>query len=312
MGIETLSSRDLRAAVSELDLCFYNHEQWLDALMGTLICDLPPDARDLDRDSHHNCRLGQWYYSDSEVVEELAKRPGFTELGMEHQRMHQHAANMLQASLAGKPVPVREFQRFTNALKNMRLEISTLKQDIEDMLHAIDPLTGVPGRLGMLTRLREQQALVERDIQSCCLAMMDLDHFKYINDEFGHVAGDGVLVASTEHMTQSLRPYDKVFRYGGEEFVIVMPDTTVDDGFAVIERLREGLAALPHALGPEGPVYVTASFGLAALEIGVSVENSIDRADKALYAAKAAGRNRCIAWTPQMSGTATPSLRTAI
>jgi diguanylate cyclase len=312
MGIETLSSKDLHAAVTELDRCLYNHEQWLDALFGTLICGLQPDERDLHADAHRRCRLGQWYFSGSEIVAVLVKQPGFAELGVQHERMHSHAANMLRSSQAGEDIPLHEYQRFINALKTMRLEFSTLRQDMEAMLQEIDPLTGVPSRLGMLTKMREQQALVERGVQSCCLAMMDLDHFKAVNDQFGHPAGDMVLVSFTRHMTQTLRPYDKVFRYGGEEFVIVMPDTTRDQGLAVIGRLRQGLASIPHALEAEEPVHVTASFGLVPLEPGVSIENSIDRADKALYAAKAAGRNRCIAWDPSMNVPAMPSLQTAV
>jgi diguanylate cyclase (GGDEF)-like protein len=272
---------------------------------------LQPDDRDLLKDAHHKCRLGQWLYSESKVVSMLSERPGYAELGAAHEQMHLHAAKMLRASQDGAEIPLAEYQRFMNALNNLRLELSTLMQDIEDMLHAIDPLTGIPGRQGMLTKLREQQALVERGAQSCCLAMMDLDHFKSVNDEFGHAAGDLVLVSFARYMTEALRPYDKVFRYGGEEFVVVLADTSIEEGLDVIERLREGFASLPLALGGDEPEHVTASFGIVLLESGVSVENSIDRADKALYTAKADGRNRCVAWEPSMAVSAMPSLEIA-
>ncbi|MBD1544875.1 diguanylate cyclase domain-containing protein [Roseibium aggregatum] len=304
MAIDSLNLEDLRAAAAEIDRCAYNHEQWFDALIGTLICGLPPDKRDLCEDAHHRCRLGQWYFSGNEVTTALSKRPGFRELGMEHERMHTHTRKMLRAFADGEDIPHREYQAFISALKNLRMEIATLRQDIDDSLYAIDPLTGVPGRAHMLPRLREYQALVERGVQTCCLAMMDLDDFKVINDRFGHPAGDQVLVSFARHIGQNLRPYDAVFRYGGEEFLIILPDTTDSDGLAVIDRLCDALAQVPHLVGADDPVYVTASFGLAGLQVGIPVERSIDRADKALYAAKAAGKNCSVLWENSMNNDA--------
>ncbi len=308
MAIQHPPSEELRAAVTELDRCLYNHEQWLEGLFGALICRLPPDERDLDVDAHRKCRLGQWYYSGSAATASLIKRPGFAELGTEHERMHCYAAKMLRTSMAGEQISLENFQRFMNAQKRMHLEISTLRQEIEDMLYALDPLTGIPGRVGLLTRLREQLGLVKRGVQSCCLAMMDLDGFKSVNDRFGHGVGDEVLNSYAHHLTQGLRPYDKVFRYGGEEFLIMLPDTTLEEGTAIIERLREGLALLPHDATPGDPLYVTASFGIVPLDADVSVETSIERADKALYAAKAAGRNRSAIWDSSMAANEPHSL----
>ena len=311
MAIDTLSSDELCAAIAELDRCSYNHDQWLEALMGTLICALPPDQRDIDDSPHRKCRLGQWYYSETKQPLALSNRPGFAELGTAHERMHCYAADMLRSTAAGERVTIQQYQRFIAALKNMRLEIAALRQVMEDALQAVDPLTGVPGRFGLLSRLREQQALVERCAQSCCVAMMDLDHFKAVNDAFGHAAGDHVLKACTHHMARGLRPYDQLFRYGGEEFVVVMPETTIEEGLAIIDRLRGELAGVPQELGSDEPVHVTASFGVTPLEPGVLVETSIARADEALYAAKAAGRNRALVWDPAMDGHQPASSRSA-
>lgn len=300
MAIDSLSLENLRAAAAEIDRCAYNHEQWFDALIGTLVCGLPPDERDLCDDAHHRCRLGQWYFSGNTVITALSKRPGFRELGVEHERMHTHARNMLRALADGQEIPHREYQAFVSALKNLRMEIATLRQDIDDTLYAIDPLTGIPGRTHMLSRLREHQALVERGIQTCCLAMMDLDNFKIVNDRFGHPAGDRVLVSFARHIAQNLRPYDAAFRYGGEEFLILLPETTCGDGLAVIKRLGAALAEVPQFVGADDPIHVTASFGLTGLQPDVPVERSIDRADRALYAAKAAGKNCCVLWDGSM------------
>jgi diguanylate cyclase len=123
--------------------------------------------------------------------------------------------------------------------------------------------------------------------------MIDLDHFKEINDRDRHAAGDVVLAATAQCLLAHVRPYDHVYRYGGEEFVVSMPHVTVDMAVDAAERLRTAVAALEiHAGAGGGAIHVTASFGAAALEGTSSVEESIDRADSALYQAKAAGRNR--------------------
>jgi diguanylate cyclase (GGDEF)-like protein len=131
--------------------------------------------------------------------------------------------------------------------------------------------------------------------------MMDLDHFKAVNDKYGHANGDKVLVGLAHHIIMHLRPYDKIFRYGGEEFLIIMPDTDLKAGHDIVDRLREELGALRFDAAGKEIFHLTVSFGLAGLDPDMSVEQSIDRADNALYVAKAMGRNRAITWNESMS-----------
>lgn len=297
MPIPSLSDEQMRAALKELEQASYNHDQWAETLYGTLICRLSPDERDISHDAHHVCRFGQWYYKAGGAA--LNQYPGFAEIGLEHERMHQYAASLLRASRDGVPISIRDFERFVTALKRLHLEISTVQREIEGTLFNLDPLTGTPSRMGMLTKLREQQEFVRRD-HPCAIAMMDLDHFKSINDRYGHLAGDQVLVGFARYVMAHLRPYDKLFRYGGEEFLICLADTDLETGHVIMDRLREELASLPFEANGQGTFHVAVSFGLTLLDPNRPVEQSIDRADKALYAAKASGRNRVVDWDASM------------
>ncbi len=299
MAFPGLSQESMRAALGELEQALFHHEQWLEGLNRAVICGLAPDQRDVKDDAHRNCRFGQWLYGAG--VESLTKHPGLAEIEAAHKRMHSCAKAMLLASTAGRRVPLDDYERFVNALKQMRLEVLTTKHELEDAIYNLDPLTGAANRIGMLTKLREQQAFVQRKVHFCCVAMMDIDYFKAVNDTYGHATGDRVIVAMASHILGKLRPYDMFFRYGGEEFLICAPNTDIKTGSAIVDRLRQEMAELPFEYNGKAPFHVTVSFGLTLLDPDVPVETSIERADKALYAAKAAGRNRVAVWDTSMA-----------
>lgn len=289
-----------RVALEQLTQGIYNHEQWHKNLTRTIICRLSYDQRDVAEDAHRQCRFGQWYYNSS-VSQALCHYAAFAAADAEHARMHQLAARLLRASTSEASIPANDYDNFANSLDRLRLQLYSLKREIEDSLYRHDPLTGAESRMGMLTTLRQMLEMVKRHVVQCSIAFMDLDQFKMINDSYGHLIGDQVLKASVHYVKEHMRPYDNVFRYGGEEFLISMPNTNLDVGHAAIERMREGLAAT--ALAHEGvrPILATASFGIALLDPDVTVEDSIDRADKAMYAAKNAGRNCVRIWDPSLA-----------
>lgn len=141
------------------------------------------------------------------------------------------------------------------------------------------------------------QAFFGRDVVLATIeAAVSVDRDKGINDTHGHLIGDEVLKASVRYLRGHLRPYDHVFRYGGEEFLILIPDTDLETGRLAIERIREGLAAAPLAQDGQTAVYATASFGVAAVDPDATIEESLGRADKMMYAAKNSGRNCVRVW----------------
>lgn len=296
---DSFEPHEIQDIIAQLDQAITSHAEWFDSLTRTLICHIPYEKKEVAGDAHRHCRLGQWYYSD--VPAKLRKHPGFIALEEEHEAMHRLAGSLLLKAGSCESIPTEEFDQFAGSLGRLRLQIYTLKRELENELYNLDHLTGANSRIGMLTRLREQHELVKRQVEPCSVVMMDIDHFKQVNDNYGHAAGDKVLATAARFIMDHIRPYDKLFRYGGEEFLLCMQNTDEATAFDVIERLRAGLAEWPIDCGNGLVLRISMSFGLTQLATDVSVERSIEQADQAMYAAKAAGRNTTCIWQPAMA-----------
>ncbi|MGG7648754.1 diguanylate cyclase [Pseudomonas sp. ES4] len=155
----------------------------------------------------------------------------------------------------------------------------------------IDPLTGLPNRAAWSERLDHEINLWQQHGNTLLLAMLDLDHFKRINDNYGHLAGDKVLKIIANVLRKRLRGTDFIARFGGEEFVLLMPDTGPTAGAKLLEKLRASIEACPFHFKGE-PVTITISMGLTAFKPGEHSDLVLKRADQALYRAKHAGRNQ--------------------
>jgi diguanylate cyclase (GGDEF)-like protein len=162
-----------------------------------------------------------------------------------------------------------------------------------------DPLTGLPNHRTMMDQIEEELTRCRRTQESCAIVFVDLDHFKHINDTWGHRAGDAVLREASGRLKKSIRQGDAVGRYGGEEFVMLLANTTLHAAKHTAERLRVALAEEPCILEPgedtpDGNVIaITASIGVAVYgEHGSTREALIEAADRAMYYAKQTGRNQ--------------------
>jgi two-component system, cell cycle response regulator len=156
-----------------------------------------------------------------------------------------------------------------------------------------DALTGISNRSAVLEALDKELARQSRDNRSFGIILADIDHFKHVNDNYGHLSGDDVLRAVAQGFLASTRPYDSVGRYGGEEFLIVAPFTDVQTTMALAERIRRNLESQP-VIARGSSIGVTASFGIAVSTCPPCGDAKIllQLADDALYRAKAKGRNR--------------------
>ncbi len=165
-------------------------------------------------------------------------------------------------------------------------KISALKTELEEVSELLkeDPLTGALNRRGLNEAFTRETARADRRGTSLCLVLLDLDNFKILNDTHGHQAGDTALIELTRTARTTLRPNDSVARIGGEEFVLLLPDTDLEAASSATKRLAENLA--------ENGMRTSFSAGVALRNPEEALHSMLDRADRALYSAKQAGKNR--------------------
>lgn len=187
--------------------------------------------------------------------------------------------------------------------RNRELEaaVAELKE-----LATLDPLTRLPNRRSIMDQLVHEESRADRrtpEENSLCLCLLDVDHFKRINDTFGHQVGDSALQQVADELLKLLRKGDFVGRYGGEEFLLILPESTRDGATVAAERVRRAIAeARLPALGTAE--HLTVSVGVAVHRPGDAVEGTLARADAALYQAKDGGRNRVVL-APDSAASAT-------
>lgn len=189
--------------------------------------------------------------------------------------------------LAGEHQRAAELEQ---QVRSLEAELRRLSDEV-----GTDALTQVANRRGLMQAFEAEKGRLERDGGPLAVGLLDIDNFKRLNDNLGHAAGDQALVALAQRVRSSLRPVDVVARFGGEEFVVLMPGTPVDEAQKALTRLQRLLtASLFMHDGKE--VFVTFSAGVTTYRLGEKVEEALERADEALYEAKRTGKNRtCIA-----------------
>ena len=205
---------------------------------------------------------------------------------------------VLQLNLVAIPVSVTSLY-LQRLFDDLLADKHAYLRQVEEMAHR-DALTGAFNRRHFMEAGAGLLRQGHRYHHPLSLLILDIDHFKGVNDRFGHPAGDAVIRAAARTMMEGLRDTDLVARLGGEEFVALLPESDEAAGLQAAERVRRGLEALDvQAEGVAEPLRVTASLGVAeARGDGETLERLLGRADEALYAAKRGGRNRVVAWRP--------------
>lgn len=298
---------DAERIVRRLAPALQAHGLWIQRVHAALVCRSVEACRELASEGDLPGSLGCWFADENN--EFIRRRPEYEAATQQYREVHALAQGLCRSVEQARSIGRSEYEAFASAITRLDSNLDALINELWDLLRYTDPLTGIATRYAMLPRLREEHQRVRRTGVASSVCMVDLDHFKRVNDTWGHQAGDAVLEAVSAYLVSNLRRYDQVCRYGGEEFVLMLPNTEPVQAAPIVDRLRRGLAALEVPFGDQ-ILHVTASFGIAALIPDQPIGRSIERADLAMYAAKRSGRDRVRIWSSndaQTLSTANPA-----
>lgn len=287
-----INYKDLDSISEQLDGMLVKHVDWLSALHKVIICNTSSNSLMM---RHEECEFGKWYCAvENSFLRENAE---FEELGNTHKNLHSIANQLLEKHHNNQAPSEEEYQLLVDSEKEF---FETLNNYIDNVLatkNQFDYLTNIPNRSLTMLMLEKEHSKLSRDIDSeSCIAFADIDHFKGVNDSYGHSAGDSVLKHMSEILSTNIRPYDIVGRYGGEEFLFCFPQTGIEEAFRVIDRIRCNIESSSILINNSNKIRITCSFGVAKMDRNQTLEESIKRADMALYKAKDNGRNKTEIW----------------
>lgn len=285
---------DFEQFVAELDAAMQAHLEWTRQVLRCAVLRTSPGDDILDSGSYQRCHFGRWFAAHREDFAVLdATR--IESLETAHQAMHAAIGAICERVLTGLPGESTQLDRFEADQHELVEVLAHYKTLAVGQSSQIDPLTRLPLRHRMEQDFDLLARHVRRRGNAQLLLMIDVDHFKAVNDRHGHAGGDAVLQAIAATLRQAVRENDLVYRYGGEEFLLLMDVSSSSQAEDLTaQRVLKSLRLLAITLADGAVVRPTATIGVARAGEGETLAQAIQRADQALYRGKAAGRDRYV------------------
>lgn len=281
-----------RHFIIELDAAVEAHMDWSRRVMRCAVLRASPGEDVLASEAHMLCRFGHWFASQKPDFEKLDAQKA-QQVEAVHQSMHDAIRAICANILAGQPGAASDLAVFEQSQSELTGLMAWFKTQFLADAVCNDPLTGLPLRYGIEDEFAQAQRAVRREHTQLYVAMIDVDHFKRINDQYGHAVGDSALRHLTDSLTSVLRPNEPLFRFGGEEFLLLMQcpsrEAATIAAKRIVEQVRNTPMALAHATQP---ITMTITLGLTRVQHDESLDDAVARADQALYAGKRSGRDR--------------------
>lgn len=286
-----MDTTTVHAAAPKLNAVVDEHMRWLAHWHRAVFF-----ARETGTTSAESLPMPTSFVAWVQVVKagDLTHQPAVDRLVTLHEQVHRMARLVLMRAVEGERPPLAAYEAVIAKFDEFMAQLRRFERAFSVAGSGIDPLTGLRNRTGLEEELAREMNRFRRTGRPFCVALCDLDRFKAVNDTYGHEAGDRVLVATAGVINRTVRSFDEAFRMGGEEILILLKDTTLDEVRTVLERLRGEIAANPVHLADGRDIRVSASFGVAEARLDLDPDALMESADQALYAAKRGGRNRVV------------------
>ena len=287
-------SSEAEAFVTELDAAVEAHMGWTRHILRCVALHTAPPGMDVvSPDAHNHCRFGRWFAANREPFEKVDAAAAAS-IDVTHRAMHDAIRAICADALAGRAVTAAELDVFEQAQSELIGLLARFKTRVLSNAVRHDPLTGLPLRYGIEHDYTLYQKDARRNRRQLYVALIDIDHFKRINDSHGHLVGDQALRALAHTMRNILRANEPLYRFGGEEFLWLMQCNSQAEAELSAQRLLTSLRASPIPLADGQTLALTVTLGLARAGDEEELASAIERADRALYQGKAAGRDRYV------------------
>ena len=279
--------------VDELDAAQKAHFTWTYRVLRCAVLHSLPGEDALREDTHLRCSFGRFLIEQEALFIAIDEDKTY-DLIYQHKTMHDAIRKIFQCICAGAPGREEDLDEFEKAQQGLLDHLAYFKTQALYCTTPTDALTKLPLRQRLDLDFKARSSSLPAD-KSLVVMLVDVDRFKWVNDQYGHNIGDQLLQHLISIITPMLRANDKIYRYGGEEFVILMhPEHENDTCFNAAERIREIVALAPITIANGISIPLTITIGCAKVMPDETLRSAIDRADKAMYQGKVSGRNCCI------------------
>lgn len=280
----------LESLIAGIDDGIQAHLAWNQRLMRCALLHESPGDDMLQSDAHRRCIFGRWFLTEREALARL-DAAATADVERFHEAMHEAVRALCAASAQGQAATLQAFQAYEAGQTGMIDQLNRLRQKLAESVLQHDALTGLPLRHGLHYAFDLRLRDAARNDVPLYLAMVDVDHFKDVNDRWGHAVGDVALQHLARLMSDCLRGNDILVRYGGEEFLFLL----LGEGApAVMHRLLHEVRTHPLPLQDGTPLRMTVTAGLTQVTGADTLSSAVDRADFAMLRGKQGGRDRCV------------------
>jgi len=278
------------AFITSLDAAVETHLDWTRRVLRCAVLQEPPEGDMLAPLAHTLCRFGRWFESNRAHFE-ACDAEHTRRLEEVHQAMHDAIRSICSDVQAGGPGQRADMERFERTQSELIRLLAEFKTRFVALAVRHDPLTGLPLRHDIEGDFIQIRKSCRRDNTLLYAVMIDVDQFKRINDRHGHPVGDAALRHIADTLKRSVRPDEPLYRFGGEEFLLLMQCRTPEAAIAPMQRILQAVRSAPVVMPHGDPLALTVTMGVARAGDDEALGSVVERADRAMYRGKAAGRD---------------------